>query len=223
MIAEPTFQSPPVPSSPYVGWLNAHHATEKFHIRICDVGLGVFASRDLAPGENILAIEGPIIDFAETKRRGPRECMAIQIGPDRYIDTQPPGVFVNHSCEPNAGIRQNQNLVALRKIRPGQEIRYDYSTTMEEDSFVMQCLCGAPTCREWVRDFSTLPQPVRERYLVQDIVMDFILKTQPAEHQPCQRGRSNPRTNSWVVRKSEPDQTALFKINSKYFEAQNAE
>jgi hypothetical protein len=97
------------------------------------------------PGENILAIVGPIIDFAETKRRGPQECMAIQIGPDRYIDTQPPGVFVNHSCEPNAGIRQNQNLVALRKIRRGQEIRYDYSTTMEEDSFAMQCLCGAPS------------------------------------------------------------------------------
>jgi hypothetical protein len=77
MIAEPAFQSLPVPSSPHVGWLNAHHATEKFHIQICDVGLGVFASRDFAPGENILAIEGPIIDFAETKRRGPRECMAI--------------------------------------------------------------------------------------------------------------------------------------------------
>jgi hypothetical protein len=165
MTSELMLQSRSFPSANNAGWLKARHVTEKIHIRACDVGLGVFASRDLMPGEIILAIEGPVIDFAETKRRGPRECMAIQIGPDRYIDTQPPGVFVNHSCEPNAGIRQNQNLVALRKIRPGQEIRYDYSTTMEEDSFVMQCLCGAPTCREWVRDFSTLPQPVRERYL----------------------------------------------------------
>jgi hypothetical protein len=204
MIAEPTFQSPPAPSSPRVGWLNASHATGKFHIRTCDVGLGVFASRDLMPGEIILAIEGPIIDFAETKRRGPRECMAIQIGPDRYIDTQPPGVFVNHSCEPNAGIRQNQNLVALRKIHRGQEIRYDYSTTMEEHSFTMRCLCGAPACREWVRDFSTLPPSLREHYVTQGIVMDFILKTQPAEHQYCRQARPSPRTNSWVVHKSNP-------------------
>lgn len=222
MIAEPTFQSLPVPLSSHVGCLNACHATKKFHIRTCDVGLGVFASRDLAPGEIILAIEGPIIDFAETKRRGPRECMAIQIGPDQYIDTKPPGVFVNHSCEPNAGIRQNQNLVALRKIRPGQEIRYDYSTTMEEDSFAMQCLCGAPTCREWIRDFSTLPRSLRERYLAQDIVMDFILKMQPAKHQLCRLARLNPHTNSRVFQKSEPGQTALSKINPKYSAAQNA-
>jgi hypothetical protein len=222
MIAEPTFQSLPIPLSPHVGWLNACHATEKFHIRTCAVGLGVFASRDLAPGEIILAIEGPIIDFAETKRRGPRECMAIQIGPDRYIDTQPPGVFVNHSCEPNAGIRQNQNLVALRKIRQRQEIRYDYSTTMEEDSFAMQCLCGAPTCREWVRDFSTLPQPLRERYLAQGLVMDFIQKMEPAGHQHRQLARLNPRTNSWMIQKSESGQTSLSKINSRYFTAPNA-
>ena len=113
--------------------------------------------------------------------------MAIQIGPDRYLDTQPPGVFVNHSCEPNAGIRQNQNLVALRKIRQGQEIRYDYSTTMEEDSFAMRCLCGASTCRGWVRDFSTLPRPLRERYFAQGIVMDFILRMQPDEHRHCRQ------------------------------------
>jgi hypothetical protein len=174
MTSEPMLQSE---STNHIRWLNACHSTEKFHLRSCDVGLGVFASRDILPGEVILDIEGPIIDFAETKRRGPRECMAIQIGPNRYIDTQPPGVFVNHSCEPNAGIRKNRNLVALRKIRQGQEIRYDYSTTMEEHSFTMQCLCGAPTCREWVRDFSTLPQPLRERYLAQGIVMDFIMKS----------------------------------------------
>jgi hypothetical protein len=221
MIAEPTFQSPPVPSSPHVGWLNASHATGKFHIRTCDVGLGVFASRDLTPGEIILAIEGPIIDFAETKRRGPRECMAIQIGPDRYIDTQPPGVFVNHSCEPNAGIRQNQNLVALGKIRRGQVIRYDYSTTMEEHSFTMRCLCGAPACREWVRDFSTLPRSLREHYVTQGIVMDFILKMQPAEYQSGRQARPCLQTNSWMVHKSESDQTALSKINSKHSEAPN--
>jgi len=176
MTAESTLR-PPFISSARIGWLNACHATDRIHIRACDLGLGVFANRDLRPGEVILTIEGPVIDFAETKRRGPWECMAIQIGPDQYLDTQPPGVLVNHSCDPNAGIRKNRYLAALRKIRAGEEIRYDYSTTMEEHSFTMQCRCGAPNCREWVRDFSTLPRPIRERYLAQGIVMDFIRKT----------------------------------------------
>lgn len=146
-----------------------------YFIDHCDVGLGVFANRDLAPGEVILEVAGPIIDFAETKRRGPRECMAIQIGFDRYIDTQAPAVFVNHSCDPNAGIRDDKYLVALRPIPRGHEIRFDYSTTMEEQSFTMQCLCGAPDCRKVVKDFSTLPPHVISRYISQGIVMNFIV------------------------------------------------
>ena len=173
MISAPIQAVPPVQDA---GRLNARYSTDRIHLRAFDVGLGVFASRDLKPGEIILAVEGPLIDFAETKRRGPRECMAFQIGPDRYLDTQPPGVFVNHSCEPNAGIRKNRFLAALRKIRRGEEIRYDYSTTMEEHSFTMQCLCGVPTCREWVRDFSTLPRPLQEHYIAQGIVLDFIVR-----------------------------------------------
>ncbi|HYG33741.1 MAG TPA: SET domain-containing protein-lysine N-methyltransferase [Clostridia bacterium] len=173
--------------SPKPVW-QERHATERFYIDCCDVGLGVFANQDLAAGEFILKIEGPIIDFAETKRRGPRECMAIQIGYDRYIDTQAPGVFVNHSCDPNAGIQQDKNLVALRGIRKGQEIRYDYSTTMEEQSFTMPCLCGAPGCRRIVRDFSTLPSQVKARYISERIVMSFILQKMHRRLQPALAG-----------------------------------
>jgi len=155
-------------------WLNARYANSRIRIGPCDVGLGVFAQRDLAAGETLLTLSGPIIDFAETRRQGPRECMAIQIGPDRYLDTQPPGVFVNHSCQPNSGIRRDKYLVALRPIFRDEEIRYDYSTTMEEDSFVMPCCCGQAACRHWIRDFSTLPATRRRFYLAQDVVMRFI-------------------------------------------------
>lgn len=146
-----------------------------FFIAPSDVGLGVFANRDLHPGEPIMCVSGPIIDFAETKRRGPRECMAIQVGRDRYIDTRAPAVYVNHSCEPNAGIRDDHQMVALTLIPKGREIRFDYSTTMQEHSFTMQCLCGAPSCRGIVRDFSTLPRKTRDRYLRMRIVMSFIV------------------------------------------------
>jgi uncharacterized protein len=196
MIAETLNEAVPLTHSEGLDSLKARYSTEKFYIEQCDVGLGVFANRDIAPGELILAIEGPMIDFAETKRRGPRECMAIQIGYNNYIDTRPPGVFVNHSCEPNAGIRQNKHLVALRPIRKGEEIRYDYSTTMEEQSFTMRCLCGAPGCRKVVRDFSTLPRQLQEHYISQGIVMSFILErlhaNSPTEgHRPGRKGANS--------------------------------
>ncbi len=160
--------------------MNDRFSNDRFYLARCDVGLGVFARRDLAAGEVILEIGGPLIDFAETKRRGPRECMAIQIGQDRYIDTQAPGVFVNHSCEPNAGIRHDRYLVAARAIPKDQEIRFDYSTTMEEHSFTMHCLCRAPGCRRVVRDFSTLSPELRRKYITQGLVMSFIVQRSAA-------------------------------------------
>ena len=152
------------------------YATETIYLGECNVGLGVFANRDIRAGEVILVFGGPIIDFAETKRRGPWECMPLQIGENQYFDTRPPGIFVNHSCAPNAGIRRDRDLIALRHIEKAEEIRFDYLTTMEEQSFTMHCLCGAATCRQRVADFSTLPSTVQERYLALDIVMSFIVQ-----------------------------------------------
>jgi hypothetical protein len=135
----------------------ANDGSGMVYIAECNLGRGAFAKRAVRKGEIILAFGGALIDFAETKRRGPRECMAIQVGPDLYIDTQPPGVFANHSCAPNAGIRNDRDLVALRDIPKGEEIRYDYSTRMDEKSFTMACRCGAPECRQVVTDFTELP------------------------------------------------------------------
>jgi uncharacterized protein len=163
--------------------LQQRFRSQPFYIDSCDVGLGVFARRDLAMGETILQLSGPIIDFAETKRRGPRECMAVQVGPDRYIDTQPPGVFVNHSCEPNAGILRDCELAALQAIRRGEEVRFDYSTTMEEQSFTMMCCCGAPSCRKVVRDFSTLARDLQQHYIRLGAVMSFIVTLELARKQ----------------------------------------
>ena len=39
-------------------------------IEECEAGLGVFARRNIRRGGHILSFEGPLIDFAETKRRG---------------------------------------------------------------------------------------------------------------------------------------------------------
>jgi hypothetical protein len=154
----------------------ANDGSGMVYIAECNLGRGVFAKRAVRKGEIILAFGGALIDFAETKRRGPCECMAIQVGPDLYIDTQPPGVFAHHSCAPNAGIRNDRDLVALRDIPKGEEIRYDYSTTMDEKSFTMACRCGAPECRQVVTDFTELPAGIQQYYLSRGLVMGFIAR-----------------------------------------------
>lgn len=149
---------------------------ENIIVSICELGFCIIAKRPISKGERIFSFAGPIIDFLETKRRGEQECMPVQTGDNLYIDTEAPWKYINHSCEPNAGIRNNSDLIALEDIPLHAEIRFDYSTTMDENSFTMECKCGKPSCRKVVTDFRLLPRDIQERYFELGIVMDFIRK-----------------------------------------------
>ena len=140
----------------------------------CPLGRGVFAGKPIAPGEAILEFSGPIITLAQTIEMGEQEANPLQITPNEYLDLQPPGVFLNHACTPNAGIRENRRLVALTEIQQGIEIRYDYSTTMDENRWTMICRCDAPHCRGIVRDFRLLPPVLQQHYLLSGVVQPFI-------------------------------------------------
>ena len=108
--------------------------------------------------------------------RGEAEANALQIDDCLYLDIGAPGVYANHSCCPNAGIRQDRQLVALRPIQAGEEIRYDYSTTMWEDHWTMDCRCGQVNCRRLIADFHTLPPLLQRRYLHLQVVQTFIVR-----------------------------------------------
>lgn len=147
-----------------------------FYIERGPKGLGVYANRTILAGERILTFSGPLIDFLGTLALGEREGDALQIGLDQYIHLDQPGRFVNHSCRPNAGIVEDRILVALVPIFPGNEICYDYSTTMKEDHWTMACQCGSAACRREIRDFTTLPLDVQQRYLGLGIVQRFLTR-----------------------------------------------
>lgn len=136
----------------------------------CDVGRGLFAARRFRKGECLLVFEGPLVEG----QAGRDLSDAIQIGEETYLDPMPPGKFVNHSCSPNAGIVNNVFLHALEDIEKGEEVRFDYSTTMGESFWTLDCLCQSPACRGRVLDFVTLPRLVQARYLELGIVQDFI-------------------------------------------------
>lgn len=145
-------------------------------VAACNVGRGVFAGRRFAPGELILSFTGRRVDRDDPMHLTPAAANLLQTGARTYILPEPPGIFVNHSCNPNAGIRDNRRLVALSEIVPGQEIRFDYSTTMDEDLWTMECACGQPNCRRVVRDFRCLPATVQETYLALGVVSRFIAR-----------------------------------------------
>jgi len=127
-------------------------------------------------GEEILRFAGPLINLEEALAKGVRQCDPLQIGPGLYVDIGPPGVLVNHSCAPNAGIRDDVRLIAIADIIAGEEIFYDYSTTMSEDHWTLACLCGNASCRGSVGDFKYLPLHIRQTYPRFGIVQGYLVR-----------------------------------------------
>ena len=58
--------------------------------------------------------------------------------------------FINHACDPNAGYDGAGEIVALRGIAPGEEIRMDYGTYSFSFDHEFTCGCGATWCRRKV-------------------------------------------------------------------------
>ena len=149
-------------------------SNELIEIGECRFGRGVFAARAIDQGEEILRFTGPIISLQEAEEKGETSANPLQIGPDTFMDLEEPGVLVNHSCDPNAGIVDDSRLVAISRIEKGEEIFYDYSATVSDDPWEMECFCETELCRGKIGDFKGLPRVVKQRYLRLNIVQRFI-------------------------------------------------
>jgi len=138
------------------------------------IGRGLIATRDIPPGSTILSFEGPPLSLSEVRAKGALAANALQVDLDRYLDLDEPGRLLNHSCSPNVGVFNNVTVRALRPILAGEELCFDYSTTVG-DGWTMTCLCGVSECRGIVRAFQTLPAEVRMPHLVRGSVQRFLV------------------------------------------------
>jgi uncharacterized protein len=118
-------------------------------------GRGLFATADIAKGE-IVAVKGGHIVGRKTLREkitprlGPVE---IQIDDDLFIapmtdhERELSMLYLNHSCDPNLGVRGEITFVAMREIRAGEELTHDWAMT-DDDDYSVECNCGASNCRK---------------------------------------------------------------------------
>jgi len=147
----------------------------------CLYGKGVFAGRGFRKGDKILAFSGPVIHRSQLPIPIlPENDYYLQIGEDFFLGPSgEPDDFVNHSCDPNAGVIVQFNsaiLLAIHPIKWGDEIFFDYSTTMDNAPCEIDCHCKSPSCRGRIENFLLLPVPVQQKYVQLGIVPDYILK-----------------------------------------------
>ena len=130
-------------------------------------GNGIFALEPLKKGE-LLAVFGGVVYPAQAfAALGEHErSLSIQVEEGLFLVPERigEGDYVNHSCDPNAGLSGQIVLVAMRAIQPGEEVCFDYamSDTAPYDEF--NCKCGAVNCRGRVTGNDWRILELQERY-----------------------------------------------------------
>lgn len=152
-----------------------------FHFKIVEgtrLGRACFATEKISKGEIICKFAGPVISLREFfDKYDIDDGNPLQISDDLYIDLVEPYVCFNHSCNPNAGIRNDGILFALQDISSGEEISYDYSTTIDDVTWQMECLCQSSNCRKHIGDFQSIPHERKEFYRKSGALTAHLLKT----------------------------------------------
>ena len=129
------------------------------------LGRACVAIKKILKGEIICKMAGPNISLKEfSEKYDINGCTPLQIGEDIFIDLIEPYVCFNHSCDPNAGLRNNAVLFALKDIKVGEEIFYDYSTSVDDVWWTMECKCRTKKCRKLIGDFQSVPHLQKEFY-----------------------------------------------------------
>lgn len=132
-------------------------------------GRGVFVNEDVKKGELVSRVKGPIVRRVEKTKRAalayPDLVGISGITRTVWIDPQPPYKYLNHSCDPSCGIRGKIGLYALRDLKRGDEITFDYSTVVGNPLWEMACRCGKKNCRKMIRSIQHLNPKYFQRYL----------------------------------------------------------
>ena len=124
-------------------------------IRSSDIhAAGCYTTSPIRKGAKVVEYTGPRI----TKRQGDRiydsrpVTYLFGIEDDRgdtVIDGHGMAMFINHSCDPNCVTEQDDNgrvwITAVRDIKAGEELTYDYLLYDGDDD--APCHCGSPKCR----------------------------------------------------------------------------
>jgi uncharacterized protein len=135
-------------------------------------GLGLFAAQDITQGTRILPYLGEKIAKAESARRLAQGNAYIFTFNERYdIDgtvLRNTARYSNHSCDPNCKVEKTTRtiwLVALRDIRDGEELTFNYGYDFDPDTYQdFPCRCGATQCCGYIlarESWGLLPQSAR--------------------------------------------------------------
>lgn len=131
-------------------------------------GYGLFAKEFIPKGTIVGTLDTNEKQYTlEELEQLPEEVehLDYQFG-DRYIISHDGGEYMNHSCDPNTWWVSDTELAAMRDIKEGEEITYDYVTADVSPEYTAswECNCGAANCRHRISSRDYLNKEWQKKY-----------------------------------------------------------
>ena len=146
--------------------------SQKIKKKRSHAGFGLFAITDIQKGERIVDFSTGTGSWIDTKQAD----ALYDAGNDYIIQTDDnlffaaandaeleDADFINHSCDPNCGIRGSLEIVAMRDIAAGEEITFDYAMS-ESSDLHMECSCSSAHCRRVITGDDWKIPALQEKY-----------------------------------------------------------
>lgn len=133
---------------------------------------GIFAKKPIKKNEIIRIVGGVIVPKKDLKKYTHSinfyaENIALDINDNFFIaptheDLKKPAT-INHSCDPNCGFLDPITFIAIRAIRAGEEIVFDYafSQTCFEP---FTCNCKSKNCRSTITPHDWKIEVIQKKY-----------------------------------------------------------
>ena len=121
---------------------------------------GLYANQNIKKGTRIIEYKGKIVSVKETSKnpKFDNEKAIYLFNLNKRYDLDGDFKFntarlINHSCEPNCEVTGEGLKVwvyAIKDIKKGDELSYDYGFSFDEDFKNYPCRCGAKNCAKFI-------------------------------------------------------------------------
>jgi predicted GNAT family N-acyltransferase len=131
-------------------------------------GVGLFAIEPITKDEIVFVKGGHVLTRETMFSRGHIDAYwpisdDLVLAPIDEDEVEGVKVFINHSCDPNCGIRGDIVGVAIRDIKIGEEITFDYAV-LDNENHAFLCGCGSDCCRKVITGFDWMIRDLQISY-----------------------------------------------------------
>jgi hypothetical protein len=150
--------------------LSNHGVAEKRQ-KISNGQNALFAIQAFQPGDVIAEFSAGTIAAEPTY-------LTVQVDIAKHITLQPEFLqYINHSCNPNVFFdTTSMQLVALKEVRPGDEMTFFYPSTEWEMTQPFNCYCGHTGCLGDIKGAAVLPEETIKQFRFTDFIQQQLAK-----------------------------------------------